>query len=253
MQDLNFEYRRCGSLELLESNKPLGIFKHNREIKKTILNPIIKSMEKEGYRKTEPVIIGIYNNEAIIIDGQHRYEAQQCLMRSGREDIYYTFVVEDLTGMTDSDIGKRIIEYNTQKKTWNVMDYLHLYKGLNYPNYVKLAELVEEYGYLSMQLRLFRLADKNNTPAIFRQGLFNFVENKVSYIRNILCIYDRVLKEHNNKGVFISHYIIAPLYRFLEQQNNNINIEKFMNNIFAFNEIEDEQSLMEEFKKRLLA
>jgi len=224
----------------------LVLFKHNRDIQERTLTPLIKSMEKEGWRQTEPIIIGWYQKEGvwIIIDGQHRYTAQQTLLKGG-VNISYTCVVEDLTDMTDTQIGKRIIEYNTQKKTWGKLDYLKLYCSLQYNDYIKLNILFAKYGNIKMLLDLFKYAYIQNTITSFEQGFFKYVEKKEDMIIDILCL----VAELHKKRIHSNVYMLSALYTCLEQTNTFINKDKYYDHIHKLNMIDNEKELVHELNK----
>ncbi|MCP4336556.1 MAG: ParB N-terminal domain-containing protein [Mycoplasma sp.] len=230
---------------IYESKEPLELFKHNREIKEKMLNSLVKSMEEEGFRSTEPIIIGKHKDKWIIIDGQHRYEAQQVLHKAGR-DINYLYVIEDLEDMTDEEIGKRIVAYNTQKKTWTTEDYLRLYCGLGYNEYIKLNKIVEAYGSLTLTLKLFKIADEHNTHEIYKKGYFKYTEEKESTIIDIMCLVSEIKKR---KSAWINFYMVPALFKFFSGKKRYINKEVFMDNLYRLNAIDGEEKLVNELDR----
>ncbi|MCP4336606.1 MAG: sigma-70 family RNA polymerase sigma factor [Mycoplasma sp.] len=232
-------------IDIYKSKDPLCFFEHNREIKEKILKPLMDSLKKEGYRKTEPIILGNFEGRAVIIDGQHRYEAQQSILRKGI-DIEYYYVIEDLNGMTAKQVGQRIIEYNTQKKTWDIADYLKLYCGLQYVDYLKIRRLENEYFSLTFILMLLKISDITNTRDNFRKGLIKYRDEDEMIFETILSAFKRIKQ---NKDLFWNQSITSPLFLFLRNHIDRFNEVVFVDSVSELNILLEEKEIKSELHR----
>lgn len=104
----------------------------NRRLNRPHVNKLKIALEENGnFTKSVPVLV---NQRMEVIDGQHRLEA----CRELRLPVYYTVV----SGLSIKDARNM----NILQRNWRVSDYLESYVNEGLPAYIKLNQLVEDYG-----------------------------------------------------------------------------------------------------------
>lgn len=140
----------------------------NRTIKKTNIKAKKDLLSKNGFKSSNPVII---NNNAEIIDGQHRRLAAQEL------GIPYKFTVD--TDLTAENSLQATIELNNSGKPWGIVDYANAYAEIGNENYTKILELADELETNLSRVLMLYLDTKPSsqyTKDIFNKGRFVFKE-----------------------------------------------------------------------------
>lgn len=102
----------------------------NRVLNQGIINRLIESINKIGYIESRPVIV---NQDMIIIDGQHRFEACK------KMNIDICYEIENI------DVETAMIELNANQLIWRQQDYIASYAAKGVDCYVKLMEFENKY------------------------------------------------------------------------------------------------------------
>jgi len=142
----------------------------NRNIKKSHLNFLTDSIEKNNLLHLRPIIVDENMN---ILDGQHRFLAAKEL---GKE-IHYI--------QCSTDNYKELITLNRNQKNWTLQDFANFYAiQFKNENYIKLLNICESHQ-ISLQVLFiylrFNVKKKVNREE-FEEGnfLFNFDEEKLN-------------------------------------------------------------------------
>lgn len=174
--------------------------KSNRRINPLTYNKLLRSM------KEKQLIIPICVNEKMeIIDGQHRFKAEQTLGLP----VYY-FVLE----------GYSMLEMkraNLVASVWKKDDFLNAYINEDYPSYIKFYKLKTEYLINTVDLiRLFSKIKDVSASSLnleFEEGKLEVTEEEVDQVLMFLeCLEDFSFFKEYKMSRFISAFM--DLYFF---------------------------------------
>jgi hypothetical protein len=112
-----------------------GIFKDisgNRKINENHVKNLIQAIERRNLLPYFPVLV---NEKNEVIDGQHRLTAAMRL----NQPVYY----EKVSGLRIEDV----MQINISSKSWGMMDFINSWIELDKPDYVKLKNFIDTYGF----------------------------------------------------------------------------------------------------------
>lgn len=118
---------------VVKSTNSYGQFKivnSNREVNATHVKKLKRAIASKNMLRLNPIVV---NDNMEVIDGQHRLAAAKQLGLP----IYY--IQEKSVDRND------IANLNTNKKNWNIMDYVNFYAVEKYPDYVSFCKLCNEH------------------------------------------------------------------------------------------------------------
>jgi hypothetical protein len=131
----------------------------NRLIDRTLVRDLMKSMEKYGFLKEEPLRCESKRPNFWLWDGQHRLAAAKALKIA----VWYRIQ------KYSPDL---LIAINKGKRHWKPAAFLNHYKSRGFKDYKKLDEFIKETGFpLSAAANL--LAGKTSGACRWRQNEFN--------------------------------------------------------------------------------
>tara|TARA_R110002012_G_scaffold321455_1_gene549281 strand:+ start:1190 stop:1909 length:720 start_codon:yes stop_codon:yes gene_type:complete len=128
----------------------------NRLIKKTHTKKILNSMKKN--RLFSPMIV---NENMEIIDGQHRFQAQEIL------GVSVPFIIKKGYGKKETQI------LNENSKNWSLDDRLHTFCNDRIEDYLIFREFKEKYKFANRECMNLLSGTRNNSfDDVFRAGEF---------------------------------------------------------------------------------
>lgn len=185
--------------------------KGNRKIDKNNLKKIVKSIEKNGYKKSQPVTI---NKEQRIIDGQHRKVSCEQL------DIAVPFVIE--TEYEDS--LKLTQDLNSNQKNWKLSDYIESYVDRNFEDYIRFNKFMQEEGISESILIWFLYHSRNgHVQDKIKNGELICTDLQLAQIRETLKDIREVREAIPNKSPqyknFMKDKVLMPLITIMGDRN----------------------------------
>lgn len=131
----------------------------NRHLDKRHVNKLVEAIRKKNLLHLNPIVV---NGEMEVIDGQHRLSAAKILGVA----IYYT---QDAR-ISHNDIGGM----NSNKKNWQMMDYINYYAKKGNRNYVAFLELCDKHkDYKPSMLQTLCSKDGTRRSNDVKEGLFD--------------------------------------------------------------------------------
>lgn len=139
----------------------------NRDYNRGHVERLKQAFEETGnLTKVQPILV---NDKFEIIDGQHRFVA----CRDLGETIYYTMV----PGLTVRDAR----QMNILHRRWTIDDYAKSYAMAGNPNYRKIIELQEDYGFNWGVIVIYSLGQApSGFTKDFRNGDFVLPDEKAA-------------------------------------------------------------------------
>lgn len=191
----------------------------NREVLKTRISRILKSIKKIGYIGS-PITV---NEKLEVIDGQGRLEACKML------NIPVCYQIIDGIGINEC------IEMNKNQVNWSIPDYISSYAENGNESYVLLTKLMQEYGniYKLSVIACALAGTVHIQTATIKNG--NFKCDKESYSRAVdvldwmkdfVPIIERV-KGHSE------YYYVAIMYCYFDTEVNNKRLLRKMEQLQA--------------------
>lgn len=107
-----------------------GEIDSNREVDRRHVNRLVKAIMEKNLLHLNPIIVDEYNR---VIDGQHRLEAAKAL----NVPVYY--IVDG--SVNNSDISA----LNSNKKNWQMMDYINFHAVEKRPGFNVLCKFLAEH------------------------------------------------------------------------------------------------------------
>lgn len=205
------------------------IFKYredNREINKSFVDKLIKSIQRSNDLKLQPIII---NSDFEVIDGQHRLEAAKTLKCT----VYYVI---------DENFNQnKMISMNSVKINWTIDDYIHFYCTKNYPDYVNLVHFMEKYNLSVTPAFVWTSKQDSSKPfSHIKNGTFKFTFDCAAEValKKTLNFIEKITKKQE---VFTSksRYFHRSCKTFFNSDVFDYDrfIEKFMeSNIFIYSQ-----------------
>lgn len=138
------EDKRIGNIYETKNYDKFVIYNWNRDISKSTLNKIHKSVIENGWR-IEPIIV---NEELGIIDGQHRFT----YAREHDLPVYYITI----KGLTKDDCQMM----NAIRTNWQQTDYIKFYAIQGNSNYSNLMILDSTYTEFNLGIILYAVRNK---------------------------------------------------------------------------------------------
>lgn len=137
----------------------------NRVVSKSHFRHLVASLsDKPELAATRPVLV---NAKFEVVDGQHRLEACRAL---GLPIYYIKAANIDIT-------TARLL--NATQRGWSLKDFLDSYVASASPQYVKFAELQEEYPLPTTVLAIYCVGTQNDSiTRNFRNGSFKIMKDK---------------------------------------------------------------------------
>ena len=192
-----------------------GMFKFftgNRPINPKHIASIVKSMQEEFLIK--PIDV---NENLEIIDGQHRFMA----CKQTGNPIYY--IIHKGWGISEAH------RLNANQRNWTTEQYIEGYCKMGYPEYIKFAEVVNDFpelGYsviMSAALLTGSSICKNLSDR-FRNGLFEFKDVSGTYqMLNCLMEVKTYYKGYTN--VWLAKALFTAI------KNKNFDFDEFMHKL----------------------
>lgn len=132
----------------------------NRDIDEKSRDRLVEAIQKKNLLKSHPIVV---DKEFYIIDGQHRLEACKKLQ------IPVTYVMDE--NITTEDI----IALNTNRKSWNMEDFLNFYVSKHRKDYILLDEFIRrEKIHLNIALRLLNGNRNGAFYEEYKNGSYKF-------------------------------------------------------------------------------
>ena len=193
----------------------------NRNINKTHVNNLIKSIEHNNLLHLRPIIV---DEDYYILDGQHRFLAAQKL----EKEFYFI--------KCTSESYKELITLNRNQKNWTLDDFINFYAvKFKNENYIKLIDLKEKHS-LSLACTFLYLQyniKKKKNREEFENGnfLFNYDLDKIEESINLWSSLHLILSEKDFSALDMlnSIYFRKGFLNFM--QSRRINHEQFWNRI----------------------
>lgn len=132
----------------------------NREVNKTHLKRLAKSVSETSYLDIIPIIV---NEDFEVIDGQHRLEVAREL------GLPVNYVVAPGAGL------KEVQLLNANERAWLKADYLESYIKLGNQNYVILKDFMKKFGLpltVSADILMGPIGKRGSTAELFKNGKF---------------------------------------------------------------------------------
>jgi hypothetical protein len=107
-----------------------GYMKSNRSINNGLVERLVKSINEIGYIESRPVIV---NEDMIIIDGQHRFEACK------RLELPIVYEVSNV------DMAKAMVALNMNQQIWRLEDYVNSYAAQGRECYIYISNFENKY------------------------------------------------------------------------------------------------------------
>lgn len=151
----------------------------NRKLDKKNLARIDKKVEQEGWRKI-PILV---DTNGKVYDGQHRLQ----YAKEHNLPVYYTVI----KGLEKQDC--QIM--NTTQKKWDAKDYIHYYSKLGNENYIRLAQLCEEYSFLAPPIIVTAIKSRGyggHEQFSTKDGKLIITDREAKKARNKLNFYKKV-------------------------------------------------------------
>ena len=179
--------------------------KGNRLIKTQHVNNIFKSMQKE--RLFSPLIV---NEKMEIIDGQHRFKAQQMLKVS------IPFIIKEGYGKRETQI------LNHNASNWTLDDALHTYCTDKIEDYLIFNEFKNTYKFANREcLNLLSGTKKTSYEDIFRAGKFKITDYPGAVEKAVKITQIAPYFEHYYRRNFVTAMLVCF-------DNNNYNHKQFL-------------------------
>lgn len=155
----------------------------NRDIDKGHIKKLAAAIREKNLLALNPIIV---NPKMEILDGQHRLAAAKML----KTPIFY--VVGD--DISHDDISR----LNTNKKNWQLVDYINYYTVKGVKEFKELSRLINEYPHFPMTFLIAVLsADGTRQTPIVKKGILD-IGNKdnartiIGYISDFEQYFDHV-------------------------------------------------------------
>lgn len=167
----------------------------NRMISSTNYNKLVRSMSEK--QLVTPICV---NENMEIIDGQHRYLAAKEL---GLPVYYY---VQE--GYREEEMKRA----NLVSSNWKKNDFLNMFINQNDPTYIKIKELMDEYGLVvSDMIKIISAVREDNyreTGLSFEEGTLVITDADFIDIENFLeCLSLFKDFKQYNRSKFVSAYL----------------------------------------------
>lgn len=189
----------------------------NRDLNKGNLNKLTKSIEKYGYRSSQPITLDLYN---FIMNGQHR----KFICESKGLPIYFNYdrLNEDSLSVT--------MEMNISQKNWALLDFVKSHANLGNEDYKNFLELMTTEQ-VSPSLIIWIIYHSRNgiTQDKIKNGELRCNERDKTIVRRTVAaikeLRDQVPgnlpKERKLRGSFLGDKIAVPLAIIMDQPNYN--------------------------------
>lgn len=182
----------------------------NRGINEGLVKRLITSIKKIGYIEGKPIIV---NQDMVIVDGQHRFEACKRLQLP----IHYS--------ISNVSSEEAMIHLNMNQQIWRLEDYIHSWANRGKQVYKDLIEFEKQYKLgTSNNLVIFRTSTRKADDV--RNGVEFNVNPKAHNIATFILDCKPFLPYYANK-VFVQSVVI------LFKNCNEKQIEKVKNKIFG--------------------
>lgn len=185
-----------------------------------LIKELTKSMEKEGFRHTEPLIV---TSKMVVADGQHRL----CGARNLGIGVYY--VIDETIPNTSKGIFEAFLRYNQLKKPVRKNDYVHGYSEQGNENFIILDEFGKKFPMFTLTERMMLLKNsgtKHANKESFQKGKFEVasVKRAEEWANYLLS-----LKPYFEKGYNKSQFVRAILT--IMEKKREFDFKKFFHKV----------------------
>lgn len=169
-------------LKILKRAEPLQRFSGNRKVEPRKVKSLVESLKLYG--QLRPIILGGATEEtAVIIDGQHLYEALKVV----EFPVYYVFV--QIT--TLEDLIKFMAKMNSTAKSWNLANYIDAFALIN-EDVNRIRRYIKLYTHVHTDMVVNIMAGKyssGGTATNLKKGIYKIQEEALN---------EKFLKELND-------------------------------------------------------
>lgn len=214
-------------------------FEENRKVRSCHVNKLKESIVKDNRMHLHPIICVKTDVGMAIIDGQHRYEACKSL------NIPVHYVINenpDDISMIDDQISLQ----------WKFEDYLKYYICKEYPNYIKVKEIMDKYNMPLGVITVMMGTQKTSNGKLFREGKLEVSKKVESFFSHIHLYYEKIKKEYpkTNQVLYRRNFLHALFWFFRKYGIETF--EKVMEKLAAYIESFDYQGSREYYEKELI-
>lgn len=198
-----------GVVYVTDDYSMFSFFKSNREPKHW--PKIANSLKEKDMAEYVPILV---DRKFRIIDGQGRYWACKEL------GLPIYFIIGERCEEED------IIRMNVDRTDWKTPEYLDYYVSHEYPQYIRLADLIDRCSFMDLGkvLRIWQYRKDSNMLDEFRRGLYRISDEGIDKVVAVNRLVKKIYGLTNHEYVKANSFVAAVSSIYLNKHKIDIDV-----------------------------